>query len=306
MKGVAIVGAGAMGCLFAARLAQGGANVTLIDIDARRIARIAEEGLLLDDDAGRSHVRPGAALAADFAGPVDLAILFTKGNHSEAAVRSIAHLARFAPAALTLQNGLGNAEILAATFGADRVLMGTAHVPADLAAPTRVETHGFAHIHLGGYTPAAHALAPAVAGLFEEAGFRTHAVPHAEAAIWEKLAFNAALNALAMIAGAENGAMNNPPGRRIAHTVVAETAAVARARGFTLDEAAIHANVDLALAQHAGHKASMLQDREAGRPTEIEFINGAVARAGEALGVATPVTSALADIVRVIEAKERG
>ncbi len=306
MKDIAVVGAGAMGCLFAARLALGGAKVTLIDIDARRIELIAREGLRLDDDAGSSHVRPNASLAADFAGPADLVLLFTKGNHSAAAVHSIKHLARYGPLALTLQNGLGNAEILAGTFGADRVLMGTAHVPADLAETNRVVTQGFAHILLGGHNAAAHTFASATAAVLERAGFETRVAADVETAIWEKLAFNAALNALAMVAEAPNGAMDNPAGRRIAHAIATEAAIVARAKGLSIDEAAIHTDIDRALVQHADHEASMLQDRKAKRPTEIEFINGAVARAGEALGIATPVTATLADIVRIIEVEGQG
>ncbi|MEH3108367.1 MAG: ketopantoate reductase family protein [Sphingomonas fennica] len=294
---VAIVGAGAMGCLFAARLAEGGVAATLVDVDAARLAAIGGHGITLTDDAGTRTLPVGAARAADLAAPVDLVILFTKGMHSAAAIDSIAHLAGARPIALTLQNGIGNAELLAATFGPDRVLMGTAHIPADLTGPATVETHGFGHLHIGGFAAEAHALAPAVAELLARSGFGAHVTPDIAAAVWEKVAFNAALNATGMIARVANAGLDNGPGHRIADAVVAETVAVAAAAGIALDAAGIMATVRAALADHAHHKASMLQDREHARPTEIETINGAIAREGRRRGVATPVCDTLADIV---------
>ena len=305
MRNIVIVGAGAMGCLFAARLQKAGATVTLIDNNAQRLALIAAEGLELVDDAGSSSCRPGASGAQDFAGPVDLVMLFTKGMHSAAAVASIAYLARSKPIAVTLQNGLGNAEILAATFGADRVLKGTAHVPADLAPPNKVISHGFADVHVGGHVPAAQGLAAPVAELFTRSGFKTIVSRNIDADVWDKLAFNAALNALAMITGSSNGAMDVDSGLRIARSVVRETVRVASKIGLELEGAKIERTIALALKDHPLHKASMLQDRECGRPTEIDNINGAIVKTGEQWGVATPVNATLADLVRVIESHRK-
>jgi 2-dehydropantoate 2-reductase len=304
LRNVVIVGAGAMGCLFAARLQKVGATVTLIDNNAQRLALIAKEGLELVDDSGSHSCRPGTSLAQDSRGPVDLVVLFTKGMHSAAAVSSIAQLAQFKPIALTLQNGLGNAEILADTFGADRVLKGTAHVPADLAPPNKVVSHGFADVHVGGHVTAAQGLADPVAELFTRGGFKTVVSHNIEADVWEKLAFNAALNALAMITQSINGALGVAGGRRIARAIVQETVSVAGKIGLHLVAEQIEQTIDMALVQHPLHKASMLQDRENGRPSEIENINGAIVRVGEKYGVATPVNATLADLVRIIEAAQ--
>jgi 2-dehydropantoate 2-reductase len=303
IREIVIVGAGAMGCLFAARLLEAGAAVTLIDNNLERLKLIQEQGLELIDDAGSRRVQPRTALAQRFSGPVDLLMLFTKGVHSAAAVASVAHLAAGRPIALTLQNGLGNAEILAAAFGADRVLMGTAHVPADLQPPNKVISHGFAHLHLGGHVPAAHGLADPVAALLTRSGFQSTVAADIARAVWEKLAFNAALNATAMVAQASNGEMNNQPGRRVAHAVVLECVAVARAVGIDLDAGAIDQTIERALSEHPGHRASMLQDRENSRPGEIETLNGAIVRIGAEKGVPTPVNATLADLVRLIEGR---
>jgi 2-dehydropantoate 2-reductase len=302
---VVIIGAGAMGCLFAGRLAAHGAHVTMVDVDRERLAAIGRDGITLTDDSGSKTVAVGAALAADVAVPVDLVLLFTKGMHSAAATRSVAHLATSQPIALTLQNGIGNADLLAEGFGAERVLMGTAHVPADLTGPASVLTHGFGTLDIGGFSVAAQGLAPEVAALLQDAGFNTRVASDINASVWEKVAFNAALNAVGMICQVANAGVDNEPGRRIAAKVVDETVAVAAARGIHIDRAQIVATVDAALREHAHHKASMLQDREHQRPTEIETINGAIAREGVRLGVPTPVCDTLTDLVRIIELAPR-
>jgi 2-dehydropantoate 2-reductase len=303
---VAIVGAGAMGCLFAARLAQQGVRVTVVDVDRERLSIIGRDGITLTDDNGSRTIAVNASLAAEVTAPVDLVVLFTKGTHSAAAILSVAHLAATKPIALTLQNGIGNADLLAASFGAERVLLGTAHVPADLTGPASVMTHGFGTLELGGLTAAANAFAPEVAALLQSASFDTHVAGDIEKSVWEKVAFNAALNAVGMICEVANAGVDNAPGRRLAIKVVDETANVAAARGFQIDREKIVATVDSALREHAFHKASMLQDRERGRQTEIETINGAVAREGARLGVPTPVCDTLTDLVRIIELAARG
>lgn len=301
MQNIVIVGAGAMGCLFAARLAEVGVGVTLVDVDAARLAVLDSQGIALCDDEGERIVPVRAASAADVKGPADLVMLFTKGMHSAAAIRSVGHLADGHAYALTLQNGIGNAEIIAETFAPDRVLMGVTDFPADLNGARRVESHGQGHIRLGGFTVDAHSAAEAVVTLLNRAKLNAQADADIEAAVWEKVAFNAALNALATVTGLTVGGMDHVPGRRIATAIAGEVVETATARGIRLDRSRIEGKIAFALANHRSHKASMLQDRLAGRPTEIESINGAVVRMAEQRGVATPVTSTLADLVRLLE-----
>jgi len=298
---VAILGAGAMGCLFAARLALAGNDVTLIDVDHARLALIGSEGLWLEDENGEHHTRPHAATATEVTAPVDLLIVFTKGNHTTAAVESVRHLADGYCIALSLQNGLGNAEILAGFFGPERTLYGTAHIPADVKAANRVGTHPPSALALGSANLAAAALAPQVMALLANAGFDASTSDEIDRTVWEKLAFNAALNASAMICHKTNGELDNPAGLRIARAVIGEAVAVAKACGIALDPAKIDHSVVSALAEHRNHKASMLQDREAGRATEIAMINGAIVREGERHGVPTPVCATLTDLVTLIE-----
>jgi 2-dehydropantoate 2-reductase len=299
MNRIVIVGAGAMGCLFAARLARRGADVTLVDVDAHRLAVLARDGITLTDDSGTNRVAISATLANAVTGPVDLVMLFTKSMHSGAAAASVAHLATGATLALTLQNGLGNAEALADVFGAERVAMGVTDFPADLTAPASVTSHGAGHIWLGPFAPGpVEALTP-VAALFDDSQLPIQLVADVRPAVWEKVAFNAALNSVATVTGLTVGGMDTPAGHRVITAIADEVIATAQALGIAVDGAGVHRKIAFALANHRGHKASMLQDRLAGRAPEIDAINGKVADHAHALGLNVPVTRALADLVRL-------
>lgn len=302
MERILVIGAGAMGCLFAARIAESGAQVMLIDVDTARLEAIARDGITLTDDNGTRVVPLKTGMASDAAGPFDLVLLFTKGMHSRAAIRSVAHLATpEGPYVLTLQNGLGNPEIVAEMFAGAKVLKGIAALPADLHGATGVSSHGSGHIALGAMTPEGWNGAWAAVALLGRAGFDARFSEHVDVAIWEKVAFNAALNALAAITLQPNAGMDNAPGRRIVAAMVSEVVATALACGVEVDRARIDGAIDFALVHHGGHRASMLQDRLAGRASEIESINGAVAERARAAGIAVPVTETMTDLVRLIE-----
>ena len=296
---IVIVGAGAMGCFLAVRLAASGFEVTVVDVDQARLEVIARDGITLQADSGTVTARVRACLAAEAQGPVDLVILMTKGMFSAAAIRSVAHLAQHGPLVLTLQNGLGNVEAIAEVFHADHILWGVTDFPADLEGPAQVASHGAGHIWLGGANDRAHAHADAVAEALNRAALNAAVDPHVRIAVWEKVAFNAALNALSTITGLPVGGLDCPEGRRIATAVAEETIATASALGVPLDPARVLAKIDFALANHRTHKPSMLQDRLAGRRTEIESINGAIVRLAEQAEVPAPTTRVLADLVRM-------
>lgn len=299
MNRVAIVGAGAMGCLFAGRLALAGAAVTVVDVDRERLALLADEGISLHDDSGASVAPVAACVAADLAGPIDLLILFTKAMHSAAAIRSVAHLNDGRCIVLTLQNGLGNVEAISEVYSPDIVLWGVTDIPADLEGSNRVSSHGTGHVWLNGVTEAASAHAHPVVDTLKAAGIDARFDPEVSQAVWEKVAFNAALNSLSTITGLPVGGLDCPEGRRIAALVAEEAIATAGALGLTLDRDRLLSKIDFALTNHRTHKPSMLQDRLAGRQTEIESINGAIVAAAGKVGVAAPITEILADLVRM-------
>lgn len=300
MNRVVVVGAGAMGCLFAARLARAGSQVTVVDVDRERLRIIADEGIHLHDETG-SHLVKVTACTADETDTADLVLLFTKAMHSRSAIASVAHLADGSCCALTLQNGLGNAEAIAEVFSPANVLAGVTDWPADFAPPNGVAAHGTGHVWLGAFDPAGVAAAQASVDLLNAAAMGAQHDGQVLAAIWEKAAFNAALNALATILNLPVGGLDTPEGRSIATAVIDETIAVAATKGIAMNRERLLAKTDFALANHKAHKPSMLQDRLAGRLTEIDAINGQIVEAAQAAGLTAPVTSTLAALVRMGE-----
>ncbi|WP_145201193.1 ketopantoate reductase family protein [Sphingobium sp. B2] len=301
VRNVLVLGAGAMGCYFAARLIEAGTSVTLVDVDKARIDTLNAAGLTVIDDHGTRNVPVKASTAQALRDVASMVIVFTKGIHTATAMQQIAHLVGPETFALTLQNGLGNAETIAATIGRDHVLFGVTDVPADLVPPAEVHSHGKGKITLWSMEEAGTPQAHMLEALFEAAGMSARADPSTQVAVWEKVAFNAALNAPSAILECPVGGLDSVAGRAIVEAVVEETVAVAHANKVAVDPTRIMARVNHALATHREHKPSMLQDILAGRATEIDLINGAVMAAGEAIGVSTPVTTTLVHLVRAKE-----
>lgn len=298
---IVIVGAGAMGCLFGARLASAGEAVTLVDVDEARLALLRARGLTLVDDNGAHSRAIEARLASEVEGAFDLVMLFTKGMHTASAVKSVSHLAGPETFALTLQNGIGNAEVIAEAFTPARTLMGVTDFPADLQDSVTVLSHGVGHVWIGAFDQAGTPSLAQTVEAFNAAGLNAAASADVRVEIWEKLAFNVALNTLATITESPVGGLDSAAGRQIIATVVGEMTAVAQAKSIAISPASIHAKIANALAGHRNHKPSMLQDLLAGRTTEIETIAGTVVREGAKIGVETPVIATLANLVRMKE-----
>lgn len=302
MKKILIVGAGAMGCLFGARLVQAGRDVVLVDVWREHIDAINADGLKFESDGREQIVRMRAGLAADIDFQPDVVIVFTKTLHTAAALESIRRLMGESTCLLTLQNGLGNADVAAEFVPLERVMHGTTNYPSDLIGPGRVSSHGSGYVRIYGADGKCRPVNEAVAQLLNNAGFNCELDADVERAIWEKAAFNAALNSLTAVTGMNVGAVGaNASGRTLAGQIVAETAAVAKASNIAVDEKAVLQSIDTAFAEHADHEPSMLQDIKHGRATEIAAINGAIAEQARRTGIAVPVTETLFHLVRMIE-----
>ncbi|KWE70111.1 2-dehydropantoate 2-reductase [Burkholderia ubonensis] len=306
---IAMLGAGAMGALFGGLLAEAGEDVTLIDVNDAHLDAIRRDGLRIENDRGERRittlraVRPDAAQPAR-GEPFDLLIVFTKSLHTRAALDGVRALLTAHTAVLTLQNGLGNVEALRAFVPPERILVGVTTWPADVVGPGHVRSHGAGAIRMMTADGAPRPIASAAAAALTRAGLACELDADVWAAIWEKVAFNAALNTLCAVTGCtvdQLGACDDGP--RVALAIVAETAAVARAKGIAVDQERIADKVRHAIDAHRGHRPSMLQDVLAGRRTEIDAINGAVVAAAREAGVAVPHTETLLGLVRLIDAR---
>ncbi len=299
---IAVLGAGAMGCLYGGSFAQAGNEVVFIDVVQKQINTINTQGIILTRNGKRSVIRARAGRAEDINGPFDFLILFTKTIHSEKALDSVKHLLTSDIMVLTLQNGIGNEDIIAKYVPKDRILIGMTGYPADLKEPGVVESQGdsFTKLMCAGETE--NTAAAKIAEAITLAGLNCSVDRQVYAAIWEKAIFNAAVNALCAITRLTVGQIADQGGEELACAVTREGVLVAHANGIDADENKVRDMLHHAFSTHHDHKPSMLQDILAGRKTEVWFINGAIVRAAKVCGMEAPVNETLFRLVKMMEA----
>jgi 2-dehydropantoate 2-reductase len=291
-----------MGSLFAGRLAEKGNDVSLIEVSSVMIDAIKEKGLRMNGLFGEKAYSLPAAPADHYIETFELLIVFTKGMHTTSAMEAAKHV--FGPQTwvLTVQNGIGNVEAIEAFVARDRIVMGMTNWPSTLIEPGLITVPGEGEIRLWAANGQASERLEAISRTLDEAGLNCKLDPGVEVTIWEKLAFNSALNSLAAVTGLTVGEMGDrQEARDIAFAIVGEVVAVAKARGLAVDANHVRQSVEHAFANHRQHKPSMLQDRLAGRRMEIATITGAVSRVGKTLNVATPVTTTFANLLTIFD-----
>ncbi len=295
---IAVIGCGAVGSLFAANLGTlDDVEVWAYDAWREHVDAINAGGLRLSG-AGDVVGRVRATADPEELPPCELGLVATKSMQTSAAIAATAHA--FAQGAVcSVQNGAGNEELIAEHV--KEVIRGTTFPAGHVIEPGHVgwDTKGDTHIGPFEPSPAPVEKVEALADACTRAGMPTHALEDARGAQWRKLIFNAASNAIAALTGRTHGQVAEPPTRELAWAVMAEGRAVADAQGIVLDmspeELFDHAaRKDVAY----GHKPSMLQDVEAGRETEIDFLNGAIVAFGERCGVDAPLNRALTQLVK--------
>lgn len=302
---IAIVGAGAVGCLFGALLTGAGHGITLVCRDARKARRLRDTGIALWEGESRT-VHAVEALATPVeppAIPYDLVLIVVKAFDTESAAEAAHPLLAPATPVLTLQNGLGPADILARRLGAERLLAGITAQGATLLDVGEVRHGGAGQTLLGPYLPDGPKREE-LAELFTAAGIPARWEPHIHPALWKKLAASAGINALTALTGIRNGLVaSHPDAALLAREAVREAAAVALALGIDLGDPEVLGDWVLDVARvTAQNRSSMGQDVDRKRRTEVDAINGAVARLGAAHGVDTPVNRTLARLVSTLEA----
>jgi len=284
-----IAGTGAMACLFGARLAPV-ARVTLTGSWADGIAAIRDSGIAVEGCQERTVTRVAAVAWGAPIEPADLVLVLVKAWQTEEVARHLERLLKPGAVALTLQNGLGNLEALG-----PRACLGVTYEGATLLGPGRVQPGGTGPTWIAGPEWTVH--------LLQRAGMVAEQVgpERVDSLLWGKLVVNCGINALTAILGDRNGELlRRQDAVLLMQRAAVECAAVAEARGISLqfpDPAEKAREVALLT---AGNRSSMLQDVLRGAPTEIEAINGAVARWGERLGVPTPVNEVLYRLVRAL------
>ena len=299
---VCVVGCGAVGSLFAANLAQlDDVEVWAYDLARDHVDAINANGLRLSG-AGDVVGRLRATADAEELPACDFGIVATKAMHTEPAIAATAHA--FADGSVcTVQNGLGNEEALAGHVA--RVIRGTTFPAGRVVEPGHVQWDVKGDTTLGPFEPSPAPLEEVerLAEACTRAGLPTEAVADARGPQWRKVIFNAATNPIGALTGLTHGRVCEDAAlRKLVSGLVDEGKAVAAAQGIVLDadpeELIDHAaRPDVAY----DHKASMLQDVEARRATEIDYLNGGIVRFGRELGVPTPLNEAILALVKGLE-----
>jgi len=299
---ICVVGCGAVGSLFAANLAQlDDVEVWAYDLARDHVDAINANGLRLSG-AGDVLGRLRATADAGELPACDFGIVATKAMHTEPAIAATAHA--FADGSVcTVQNGLGNEEALARHVA--RVIRGTTFPAGRVVEPGHVQWDVKGDTTLGPFEPSPAPLEEVerLAEACTRAGLPTEAVADARGPQWRKVIFNAATNPIGALTGLTHGRVCEDAAlRKLVSGLVDEGKAVAAAQGIVLDadpeELIDHAaRPDVAY----DHKASMLQDVEARRATEIDYLNGGIVRFGRELGVPTPLNEAILALVKGLE-----
>ena len=299
---VAIIGAGAMGSLFGALMAEAGADVWLQDIRAQQVRAIQENGLVVETEDTERTVSIQATVDPKRIGAADLIIIFVKAMHTRAAAEAAARVAGRTGAVLTLQNGIGNAEIIAERVGPNRTLAGTTAHGATALGPGRVRHAGAGPTQIGPWGGFNAERLRKIAAALNRAAISTQITEDVQSALWGKLLVNVGINAITALTGIQNGQLLDlETTRMLSRAAVAEAMAVAKARKIDLpDNAAEHV---LQIAAATGpNRSSMGQDVDHRRQTEIGAINGAVVTEGRRFGIETPVNQTLTALIETLQA----
>lgn len=296
---IAVIGAGNMGCLYGANLARAGEQVTLIDTWEEHVHQIRERGLRMEGLHGAFTVSVGAtADPATLAGQADVALIQVSAYATRAAAVSARTVLREPGCALTLQNGLGNVEVLQEVLGAGRVLAGLSFHSADLQGPGQVTHTNEGKTYLGeldrSHTPRLARLSEAM----ERAGMNPVIEADITATMWGKFVLNCGINPLCAIADLRPGHIRQIPELDEFQTrIVEEVLALVRAKGIQLPSRTPLQEIKVYSARKF-HRVSMLQHLARGRQTEIDALNGYVVRESRKLGLSCPYNEALTALIK--------
>jgi 2-dehydropantoate 2-reductase len=297
---IAVMGAGAVGCYYGGMLARAGHEVTLI-ARAQHVEAVRRSGLRLETKAFDANIPMRAAEEASAIRGAKLVLFSVKSPDTERAGSALAPHLEPDAVLLTLQNGVDNAERLAAVLGRE-VVPAVVYVAVEMAGPGHVRHHGRRELLIGRSARRPDA-SVRIATAFGAAGIPVEVSDNVIGALWAKLIVNCAYNALSAIAQLPYGRLVQGEGvPAVMRDVVDECLAVARAAGVDVPGDLLRAVPQIAETM-PGQFSSTAQDLSRGKPTEIDHLNGFVVRKGEALGVPTPSNRLLVSLVKLIEKK---
>jgi 2-dehydropantoate 2-reductase len=293
----AVLGAGAMGAIFGSALHRAGVEVAFFDNNREVVEAISSNGLSLDGVFGAANTRPPATTIAAELGTVDLALVLVDSTATAAVAEVAAACLGGDGCALTLQNGIGNWEILAARLGRTRVLAGSTYNSGAGLGPGRARHTNLGPTTIGETEGAISERARAIGQLFEKGGLPVEIVDNVQGHIWSKFVHNCAINPVSAATRLRPGEIaRTRAAADLLDRLLEEMLAVVARAGIRLPEGDPRQHIR----DHCWERynsPSMLQHLEGGRLTEIEALNGALVRLAHKLGVPVPVNETIVSIV---------
>ena len=327
-----------MGCLFASFLTEAGEDVWLIDHNPERASKVSKRGIRLEGISGERRVKVKITASPQEVGMCELILVCVKSYDTRKAIENNLSLVGSSSYVLTLQNGVGNMEIISVVVGGERTIGGTTSQGATLLGDGYIRHAGKGETSIGeadprfsnrGQSPrlrqgsllrqgfrrqtggrafrsppfhTGQAKLKEIAMVLEGAGFKTKVVDNIQDLIWSKLIINVGINALTAITGLKNGKLVEIPyTEKVLEKAVREAIAVAQARGITLTFKDPVEKVKSVCRATAGNVSSMLQDVLKKKRTEIDFINGAIVKEAGKFKIDVPVNCILTTLIKAIE-----
>ncbi len=299
---VAVMGAGGVGGYFGGMLSRGGNQVTMI-ARGPHLRAISAHGLTLITDQERLTIACAATDDPSQVGPVDLVLLAVKTYHNEQAITAMLPMVRPDTVVLCLQNGIDSYQAAVAAVGPEKVLPGAAYIEARIQEPGVVKQTGkVVRIVFGELDGSESERGELILRTLEQAGIATQFIPDIHKTLWTKFLFIATVAGVTSMSRETMAEMaSRPEWRPVILGCMAEIEAVGRASGIDLDPGIVERTMDYVEANLVQMHASMHADIMAGRPLEIEALNGAAIRAGKAAGVPTPINDTIYAMLKPFE-----
>lgn len=298
-----IVGAGAMGGLVGALLTESGRSVTLYDINREQVQAINEQGLVIERGDSRRIVKVSATTNIEEIHGAELIIFFVKSYDTKKALEEVKPCITQETKVLTLQNGEGNIETITSVIPSGQVFAGITSHGAMLLAPGVIRHSGGAETFIGPIDHNRFQEAEEIARLLNHAGMKTIISRDIKSTIWTKLIINAAINPLTAIIRCTNGRLLDEANLLfLMENIVEEGKRVAQAAGIKVSQD-IFEHVKKVCFATGDNKSSMLMDIIKGRQTEIDAINGIIAKNGQGYGIPVPFNECMVRLVRGMEVR---
>lgn len=295
-----ILGSGAMGSAFGARLRLAGLEAELLYRSPGQSDTINRNGLMAEID-GQSHHINVTARTVDQASAADVIILLTKSHQIDTALNSLPPALQQTPV-VTLQNGLGNGEQVAKHVGLKHTIEGVSMMPADLLDLGKVTSPDPAQTWLYHASGQPSELVDQIGIDFNRAGIKTTVTPQVRQRIWQKACFNIGMNAVCGLTQGSPGLLQAfPDGNKLVHELADEALEIATRSGIAVQPNEVHDLIDYACANHTYHKPSMFQDLQLNKKTEIEALNGYIVHQADRLNIDAPLNRIIFRLIKLRE-----